>query len=127
MYCFAVLWTVTDLPDGIQCVLPYNPYEILQCQLYGAVFNITTPSSDTTTTSRGISSTPQNTEVTESLERSSTSQSITSTSAEDPMSKNDTTMPLTSSESTESEKNIYTSSNGSTDMTTSQSNGVIFL
>lgn len=84
----AELWTFTDLPDGIQCMLPYYPDEMLQCGLYGAVFNITTPSSeDTTTISPGNSSTLKHTEATESLESSSTSQSITATSAECSTSK----------------------------------------
>lgn len=123
----AELWTFTDLPDGIQCMLPYYPDEMLQCGLYGAVFNITTPSSeDTTTISPGNSSTLKHTEATESLESSSTSQSITATSAECSTSKNDKTTPLTSSERTESEKTVFTTSKGSTDMT-SQTNGVIFV
>lgn len=115
--------TCKNLPDGIQCMLPYNPDEMLQCRLYGAVINITTPSSENTTTiSPGNSSTPKNTEATESLESSSTSQSITATSAESSTSKKDKTTPLTSSERTESEKTIFTTTKGSTDMTTSQTN-----
>lgn len=111
-----------NLPDGIQCMLPYNPDEMLQCGLYGAVFNITTPSSeDTTTISPGNSSTLKHTEATESLESSSTSQSITATSAECSTSKNDKTTALTSIERTESEKTVFTTSKGSTDMT-SQTN-----
>lgn len=108
-------------------MLPYYPDEMLQCGLYGAVFNITTPSSeDTTTISPGNSSTLKHTEATESLESSSTSQSITATSAECSTSKNDKTTALTSIERTESEKTVFTTSKGSTDMT-SQTNGVIFL
>lgn len=61
-YCNSGSITLTPchLPDGIQCMLPYNPDEMLQCRLYGAVFNITTPSSENTTTiSPGNSSTPK--------------------------------------------------------------------
>lgn len=123
--CFAELRTFTDLPDGIQCFLPYDPDEILQCQLDGAKFNITTSSSNITTTSLENSSTSEITE-TETLESSSTSQSITSTSPEGSTSKNDKNTPLTS-ESTESEKTIYTTSKGSTDMTPNLTNGVLFL
>lgn len=125
--CFAELKTFTDLPDGIQCVLPYDPDKILQCQLNGAIFNITTSSSNITTTSPENSSTSKNSKTTETLESLSTSRSITLTSAERSTSKNDKTTPMTSSESTESEKTIYTTSKGSTEITTSLTNGVIFL
>lgn len=124
--CFAELRTFTDLPGGIQCFLPYDPDEILQCQLDGAKFNIPTSSSNITTTSLENSSTSEITETTETLESSSTSQSITSTSPEGSTSKNDKNTPLTS-ESTESEKTIYTTSKGSTDMTPNLRNGVLFL
>lgn len=91
---------------------------MLQCGLYGAVVNITTPSSeDTTTISPGNPSTPKNTETTESLESSSTSQSIAATSAESSTSEKDKTTRLASPERTD----------GFTDMTTSQTNGAIFL
>lgn len=115
------------LPDGIQCVLPHDPNKLLQCKLYGAVFNITTPSSDIMTTSPGSSQTPQNTEITESLKSSSTLPSITSKSAEGSTSENDKSTSLTSSDGTESDKTIYTMPRGSTDMTTNSTNGVIFL
>lgn len=111
-----------NLPDGIQCVLPYDPNKLLQCKLYGAVFNITTPSSDIMTTSQGSSPTPQNTEITESLKSSSTLPSITSKSAEGSTSENDKSTSLTLSDGTESDKTIYTMPRGSTDMTTSSTN-----
>lgn len=109
-------------------MLPYNPDEMLQCGLYGAVFNITTPSSENTTTiSPGNSSTPKNTEAIESLVSSSTSQSITATSAESSTSEKDKTTRLASPERTESGITNFTTTNGFTDMTTSQTNGAIFL
>lgn len=108
--------------------MPYYPDEMLQCGLYGAVVNITTPSSeDTTTISPGNSSTPKNTEAIESLVSSSTSQSITATSAESSTSEKDKTTRLASPERTESGITNFTTTKGSTDMTTSQTNGAIFL
>lgn len=102
--------TCKNLPDGIQCMLPYYPGEMLQCGLYGAVVNITTPSpEDTTTISPGNSSTPKNTEAIESLESSSTSQSITATSAESSTSEKDKTTRLASPERTESGITNFTS------------------
>lgn len=117
----------TDFPDGIQCVLQYYPEEILQCQLDGALFNITSTSPDITTKSPENSSTPQNIKTTESLEGSTTSQNITSTSPERSTSQNDISTSLTSSEITENEQDIHKTSERSTDMTTNLQNGVIFL
>lgn len=117
----------TDLLDGIQCVLQYYPDEILQCQLDGALFNITSTSPDITTTSPENSSTPQNIKTTESLEGSTTSQNIPSTSPERSTSQNDITTSLTSSEITENEQAIHKTSERSTYMTTNLQNGVIFL
>lgn len=121
--CFAEMCIVSDLPDGIRCVLQYDPDEILQCILYGAIFNITI-SPNITTTSTENSSMSQNTATTES---SSTSQSITSASVEGSKPNNDKTMHLTSSASTESETTIYTTPKGSTDMTAKITNGMFFL
>lgn len=104
------------LSDGIQCVLHYDPDEILQCQLDGAIFNITSTSPNASTTSPENSSTLQKNKTTESQGGSSTSQNITSTSPEQSTSLNSKTTPITSSEITESEHDIQTSE-GSTDMT----------
>lgn len=110
--------TCKNLTDGIRCVLQYDPDEILQCILYGAIFNITI-SPNITTTSTENSSMSQNTATTES---SSTSQSITSASVEGSTPNNDKTMHLTSSASTESETTIYTTPKESTDITAKKPN-----
>lgn len=115
-----------ELSDGIQCMLHYDPDEILQCQLDGAIFNITSTSPNASTTSPENSSTLQNNKTTESQGGSSTSQNITSTSPEQSTPLNSKTTPITSSEITESEHDIQTSE-GSTDMTANLPNGVILL
>lgn len=115
---------LTELADGIQCVLQYDPDEILQCQLDGAIFNITSTSPDVPTTSPEKSSTLQNNTPTESQEGSSTSQHIFSTSPERSTSLNIKTMPITSSEITESENQT---SEGSTDMAANLPDGVILI
>lgn len=112
------------LADGIQCVLQYDPDEILQCQLDGAIFNITSTSPDVPTTSPEKSSTLQNNTPTESQEGSSTSQHIFSTSPERSTSLNIKTMPIMSSEITESENQT---SEGSTDMAANLPDGVILI
>lgn len=123
---FLTVLFFAELSDGIQCVLHYDPDEILQCQLDGAIFNITSTSPNASTTSPENSSTLQKNKTTESQGGSSTSQNITSTSPEQSTSLNSKTTPITSSEITESEHDIQTSE-GSTDMTANQPNGVILL
>lgn len=106
-------------------MLQYDPDEVLQCQLDGAIFNFTSP--DVPTTSPENSSTLENNKTTESQESSSTSQNITSTSPKRSTSLNGITTPITSSEITESEQDIHRTSEGSTEMTANIPNGVILL
>lgn len=123
---FLTVFFFAELSDGIQCLLHHDPDEILQCQLDGAIFHITSTSPNASTTSPENSSTLQNNKTTESQGGSSTSQNITSTSPEQSTSLNSKTTPITSSEITESEHDIQTSE-GSTDMTANLPNGVILL
>lgn len=124
LFCLTVFFLFTELPDGIQCVLQYDPDEIVQCQLDGAIFNITSTSPDAPTTLPENSSTLQNNKPTESQEGSSTSQNITLTVPERSTSLHGITTPITSLEVTESEQDIQTSE-GSTDITANLPNGVI--
>lgn len=123
---FLTVLFFAELSDGIQCVLHYDPDEILQCQLDGAIFNITSTSPNASTTSPENSPTLQNNKTTESQGGSSTSQNIISTSPEQSTSLNSKPTTITSSEITESEHDIQTSE-GSTDMTANLPNGVILL
>lgn len=116
--CFQHKWvgdTCKSIPDGIQCVLQYHPDEILQCTLFGAIFNLSSPISNIKPTSPEHSPTSQHKETTESVDSSTNLQSITWSSPDGSPSHDDKSTSMTSSETTENGRDISSTSEGSTD------------